>query len=297
MKHSWKLMAALLTFVLLGGNSWTMAHDLEVDGIYYNKTGNGTVSATYGPSLYNTYKEAIVIPETVTSDGVTYTVTAVGDKAFQLCVRLTSVELPATITSIGDEGFTRCPQLTHITLPEAVTSIGDSAFYACMRLEEIVVPDAVTSIGREAFFNCGELAKVVLGSGLQTIGSMAFSCTTISAINSITCRAIVPPVMAAEDCFFAPVYSDATLYVPAASLSAYQEASWWNLFLNIEAASSDVQVGDVNGDGDVDISDVTDLIDMLLTGETEGNPAADVNGDNEVDIADVTALIDILLTR
>ena len=54
--------------------------------------------------------------------------------------------------------------------------------------------------------------------------------------------------------------------------------------------------GDVNGDGNVDISDVTALTDQLLVGGTISNPAADCNQDGDVDIADVTALIDYLLS-
>lgn len=52
--------------------------------------------------------------------------------------------------------------------------------------------------------------------------------------------------------------------------------------------------GDVNGDGQVTIADVTALIDLLLVGSTP--PAeADINGDGQATIADVTALIDQLL--
>ena len=54
--------------------------------------------------------------------------------------------------------------------------------------------------------------------------------------------------------------------------------------------------GDMNGDGNVDISDVTALTDQLLGGGTISNPAADCNQDGDVDIADVTALIDYLLS-
>ena len=52
--------------------------------------------------------------------------------------------------------------------------------------------------------------------------------------------------------------------------------------------------GDVNTDGQVNISDVTNLIDILLNG-TPGGPTADVNADSQVNISDVTYLIDILL--
>lgn len=54
------------------------------------------------------------------------------------------------------------------------------------------------------------------------------------------------------------------------------------------------QRGDVNGDGMVDISDVTALIDLLLAGGA-APAAADVDGNGDVAIDDVTALIDMLL--
>ena len=53
--------------------------------------------------------------------------------------------------------------------------------------------------------------------------------------------------------------------------------------------------GDVNGDGNVSIADVSVLIDLLLSGSSITNPAADVNQDSNVSIADVSALIDYLL--
>ena len=59
----------------------------------------------------------------------------------------------------------------------------------------------------------------------------------------------------------------------------------------------DVLMGDVNGDNNVSIADVTALIDYLLGGNTSINlDAADVNYDTFITIADVTALIDKLLT-
>ena len=56
--------------------------------------------------------------------------------------------------------------------------------------------------------------------------------------------------------------------------------------------------GDVNGDKNVNIADVTALIDYLLSGNEEGVVLAnaDCNGDSATNIADVTALIDFLLS-
>lgn len=51
-------------------------------------------------------------------------------------------------------------------------------------------------------------------------------------------------------------------------------------------------VGDVNGDGEVNIADVNAVINMILDSPVENG---DVNGDGEVNIADVNAIIDIIL--
>ena len=63
-------------------------------------------------------------------------------------------------------------------------------------------------------------------------------------------------------------------------------------------ASGESQIGDVDGDSEVAIADVTVLINYLLTGNDSGVDvsAADCNKDGEVGIADVTVLINYLLT-
>ncbi len=53
--------------------------------------------------------------------------------------------------------------------------------------------------------------------------------------------------------------------------------------------------GDINGDGEVNIGDVTELIDILLSNHTDDAGAADVDHDGEISIGDVTGLIDIIL--
>jgi hypothetical protein len=67
---------------------------------------------------------------------------------------------------------------------------------------------------------------------------------------------------------------------------------------NVAVAGLLVIPGDVDGDGVVNINDVTMLIDYLLSGDatTVFLAAADVDGDGEVNISDVTALIDYLLS-
>ena len=53
-------------------------------------------------------------------------------------------------------------------------------------------------------------------------------------------------------------------------------------------------VGDVNGDGEVNIADINAIIDIILSGGSLDT--ADVNGDGEINIADINAVIDIILS-
>jgi len=53
--------------------------------------------------------------------------------------------------------------------------------------------------------------------------------------------------------------------------------------------------GDVNGDGEVSISDVNAVVDNILSG-ADYSAAADVNKDGEISISDVNAVIDIILS-
>ena len=66
-------------------------------------------------------------------------------------------------------------------------------------------------------------------------------------------------------------------------------------YVVLSDSGTDYQTGDVNSDGKLNIQDVTDLINYLLS-EDEINPtSADVNGDTRISIDDVTALINLLL--
>lgn len=79
------------------------AHDFEVDGIYYNKNDDGTVSVTfkgYHPNYYvDKYTGDVVIPSSVTYSGTTYSVTSIGERAFYECRGLKGVTIPNSIIS------------------------------------------------------------------------------------------------------------------------------------------------------------------------------------------------------
>ena len=53
--------------------------------------------------------------------------------------------------------------------------------------------------------------------------------------------------------------------------------------------------GDINGDGEVNVSDVTALINKILGSSTYSDAVCDINGDGEINVSDVTALINMIL--
>ena len=66
-----------------------------------------------------------------------------------------------------------------------------------------------------------------------------------------------------------------------------------------ELAASSTRKGDINGDGEVNVADVTTLVDYIL-GKNPTNcneSACDINGDNEINVSDVTSLVDIILGK
>ena len=173
----------LTTIVVLLCSLAASAHDFEVGGIYYNinSTTDLTVAVTYRGSSYNSYSNeysgAVTVPETVTYNNNTYSVTSIGGSAFDGCSSLTAITIPESVTSIGYSAFDGCSSLTSITLPEGVTSIADCAFNDCTSLKEVIIADGSTilSLGRNdydgrvvegTFYDC-PLEKVYLGRNID----------------------------------------------------------------------------------------------------------------------------------
>ena len=94
----------LLCLCLLAGITTAFAYDAEIDGIYYDFFDNEAI-VVYGSPMYS---GEVTIPSSVTYDGTTYSVTSIGDFAFDYCSSLTSVTIPNSVTSIGDGAFQYC---------------------------------------------------------------------------------------------------------------------------------------------------------------------------------------------
>ena len=166
----------------------TLAHDFEVNGIYYNILDKSAKTVvTYKGSNYNSYTNeytgSVIIPSSVTYNGTTYSVTSIGWGAFFGCTGLTSVTIPNSVTSIGSSAFRDCSGLTSVTIPNSVTSIGDYAFEDCTGLTSVTIPNSVTSIDYYAFYNCTGLTSVTIPNSVTSIGHHAFyGCSNIYSL-------------------------------------------------------------------------------------------------------------------
>ena len=140
------------------------AETVEIDGINYNlilKVKEAEVAKNYW-SL-----DSIVIPASVTYDGIEYRVTCIGKYAFNSCVNLTSVTIPTSVTKIEDGAF-ESSGLTSVTIPNSVTSIGVGTFCGCQRLTSITIPNSVTRIGEGAFQDCCSMITVTIPGSVTT---------------------------------------------------------------------------------------------------------------------------------
>lgn len=124
----------LLAIAMLWGSIASWGYNFEVDGIYYNVNAGAepTVSVTSGDAAYQGH---VSIPESVTYEGITYTVTKIGDYAFSYD-DITSVDLPSTLVYIGKSAFANT-KITSIIFPEKLNKIEDLAFDNCKQLKEV----------------------------------------------------------------------------------------------------------------------------------------------------------------
>ena len=172
-------------FVALLATTALWAHDFEVDGIYYNFLDGNNVAVTYKGSYHypSAYSGEVTIPETVTYNGTTYSVTSIRSDAFQSCSSLTSITIPNSVTSIAYSAFSGCSSLTSVTIPNSVTSIGDKAFYNCSSLTSVTIPNSVTDIRYSAFSGCSSLTSITIPNSVTSIGGYAFEyCRSLTSI-------------------------------------------------------------------------------------------------------------------
>ena len=207
--------------------------------LYYNitNTNNHYVEITFPGTTNDWWGDYtkpignIVLPSTVSYDGVTYTVTSISWYAFYECTDLTgSLTIPNTVGFIGygafmwcsgfngtltlsnaltviqGRAFIGCTGLTGaLTIPTSVLTIGNEAFRGCPGFTgSLTIPDSVTSIGNNAFCDCtGFTGTLTIGTSVASIGQSAFkNCNGFTQVkyNAVNCANVTSAAMPFENC-------------------------------------------------------------------------------------------------
>lgn len=302
------------------GNIVEIPSKIEVDGIYYKVTSANEVAVTYD---YNhKYTGDVNIPETITFAGMTYSVTAIGDDAFESCFNLTSVTIPNSVTSIDGCAFRGCTKLANIHIPNSVTTIGGSAFQNCIRLATVNIPNSVTTIGVYAFEFCYRLTEITVPESVTSIGLTTFSyCYSLAQVtwNARNCTleydffdeedhlpfaycpslkkiTIGSEVESIDDeifCIYDPVYNNIDTVVcladvpPVISEYCFFNHTYQNATLSVPKAS-EASYATATG--------WKEFVNRTTIEPHENILVGDVDGDGKVSIGDVSDLIDYLLS-
>lgn len=145
MKH-FKLLPLVIAMLMTTGEVKAQAAGEEpgknvvVDGLAYTLDKTAKTAAVIPNSYYDDNKEEhllcapyvgdIAVPETITVEGVDYTVTELSEKAFDEA-DITSLALPSSIKKLGYESISFCTELKKVNVPASVEEIAEGTFRFC----------------------------------------------------------------------------------------------------------------------------------------------------------------------
>ncbi|MDR0700107.1 MAG: leucine-rich repeat domain-containing protein [Tannerella sp.] len=218
MKKIISLIFTVLCLCLLVGSAKAQtAADWSEDGIWYKVIGDSKVAVCRNPDGQD-YTGTVTIPATVTHESVTYTVTAIGNRAFAYegdAETVEHVNLPGTIVSFGSCAFQFCSGLKSIVIPNSTVALWDNDF------------DGTDDDEGATFMGCTGLEEVTIGSGITNMAAPNGLFNPVgSKLRKIICYATTPP--AVDWATFLGDVSNVALMVPAESINDYLIDYWWN---------------------------------------------------------------------
>lgn len=205
---------------------------------------------------------------------------------------ITEARLPQSLQTLGTGAMLYLPNLTQVTMPGSLTTVSDFLLAGSDKVSIIsAIPEGVQTIGQAAFYNLSTVTTLSLPSTLQHIGTLAMAGMT--GLEEFTSNAVTVPTLD-DDIWLGVDQGAVTLKVPINSVEDYQAAAQWQEFLIVPSA----KLGDVNGDGEVNVADVSALVAIVMgdTSHPDYRARADVNGDTEISVADVSSLVAIVMS-
>ena len=175
-----KLFTLLLALIASAG---MMYASVEINGIAYifNETDRTADVTSKSPM----YSGDVIIPSSVTYNGINYNVTSIGGflgHAFQNCTGLTSVTIGDRVTSIGDGAFNGCTGLRTINIPDNVQQLGWRTFIGCTGLESVTIGSGVKKLDG-TFSDCTGLTSITIPNTVDTIIEPFSGCANLTAIH------------------------------------------------------------------------------------------------------------------
>jgi len=167
----------------------------DVNGIWYNlDAAKGTAVVTNDNATKCDLTD-VVIPETFTIDGVTYTVTTIAVHAFSGSSgswgknqTVKTMVIPSTVTSIGAHFLRECRSIEKVTIYASDADLYDAEFYGCTGLKEVYMAESkITVLGGSqkgnAFTGCSSLTTIEFNPNLTYIASATFKgCSSLERI-------------------------------------------------------------------------------------------------------------------
>ena len=234
MKH-FKLLLLVIGMLMTTGEVKAQAAGEEpgknvvVDGLAYTLDKTAKTAAVIPNSYYDDNKEEhllcapyvgdISVPETITVEGVDYTVTELSEKAFDEA-DITSLALPSSIKKLGYWSISFCTELKKVNVPASVEEIAEGTFGFCVGITDftfeegnnhfimesdmlmtadkkrlihlfyaededktlnVTLPSTITAIDEYALA-CRSVKEIKLHEGVEKIGQYAFSFALLSSI-------------------------------------------------------------------------------------------------------------------
>ena len=155
MKKLFFTLAILAGFVMQA-----LAYDFQSEGLSYTIISTEPPCVRLDGHVDSFPIGELNIPETVTWQGIVYSVTMIKDQAFEANSGLTgNLVIPNTVTEIGYRAFGGCDHFTgDLVIPNSVRAIGMEAFSDCSGFDgSLVLPDSLEVIEFWVFSGCSGL--------------------------------------------------------------------------------------------------------------------------------------------
>lgn len=175
--------------------------------------------------------------------------TSIGKQAFDGAQKITSVTLNSAVTEIPEKAFNECYGLSYVDLPESVTAIGDSAFRSCIRLAQVNMPLGVTAIGDNAFDGCTALADVYYTGCSQEYAAISVSQTGNDPLQIAEKHFVYAMGDCGDDLHWKLVHASGVLTISGAGdmpdYSASQPAPWGTDFYRLTVEEGVTGLGEM----------------------------------------------------